>query len=176
MHLPPGAKSALARWIWLRQQTLGVQESVQETSEKGKRDEENAASTRGTSSNTYKEGETTVSASQRADLSSSHQRMPLFVPILKSRNPTGGHMMPRRLTDESVLHILTQRAKAAGLKKTSPHDFRRNFISDLLEAGADIATVQKMAGHANVTTTARYDRRDEKTRKKAAHLLYVPID
>jgi len=95
---------------------------------------------------------------------------PLFLPIAK-----GGAIGTRRLTDEAVRHILQSRAAQAGIKHVSPHDMRRTFVSNLLDAGADIATVQKMAGHSSVNVTARYDRRGEAVKQKAAELLYVPF-
>ncbi len=93
----------------------------------------------------------------------------LFVPVNKA-----GRLTLRRMTDQAVLGILRKRALQAGVRSFSPHDLRRTFISDLLDAGADLVTVQKMAGHANVTTTARYDRRPEEARRRAAALLRIP--
>jgi site-specific recombinase XerD len=86
----------------------------------------------------------------------------------------GGKVERRRMTDQAVLDILRQRGKEANIASFSPHDFRRTFISNLLDRGADISTVQKLAGHASPVTTARYDRRGEAVKRKAANLLHTP--
>jgi len=93
----------------------------------------------------------------------------LFWPINKA-----GVLTNRRLVTQTVYDMLQKRRAQAGVKDFSPHDLRRTFVSDLLDAGADISTVAKMAGHASVTTTARYDRRPEAAKQKAAGLLHIP--
>jgi len=86
----------------------------------------------------------------------------------------GSRLINRRLTPQAIYNLLSKRAAQAGVKAFSPHDLRRTFVSDLLDAGADIATVARMAGHSRVDTTARYDRRPEEAKRKAAGLLHVP--
>ena len=88
----------------------------------------------------------------------------------------GNRNRGQRLTDQAIYNMVRQRARQAGVKKLSPHDFRRTFVGDLLDAGADIVTVQKMAGHASPATTSRYDRRDQRARHKAASLLHIPYE
>ena len=98
------------------------------------------------------------------------QNEALFVAINK-----GGRLDTSiQLSSQAIYNMLQKRALEAEVKAFSPHDLRRTFVSDLLDKGADITTVSKMAGHANVQTTARYDRRPEEAKKKAAGLLHVP--
>ena len=94
---------------------------------------------------------------------------PLFLPVTR-----GGHLQWRRMNPQTIYDMLARRAEQAGVRAFSPHDLRRTFVGDLLDAGADVVTVQALAGHASVTTTARYDRRPEETKRKAASLLHLP--
>lgn len=95
---------------------------------------------------------------------------PLFVPVLKN-----GRIRIRRMTAQAIYYMLKKRGAQSGVKSFSPHDLRRSFVSDLLDKGADIATVAKLAGHSDLKTTARYDRRPEKTKRQAAQLLDFPF-
>jgi len=95
---------------------------------------------------------------------------PLFLAINKGGKVQHG----RRMTPQAVYNLLSKRGVSAGVKHFSPHDLRRTFVSDLLDSGADIATVARMAGHESVATTVRYDRRPEQVKQKAAKLLHIP--
>ncbi len=61
-----------------------------------------------------------------------------------------GNVMPGRLSDQGLLRIAEKRAREAAVQRFSPHDLRRSMISHLLDAGADISTAQRLAGHASV--------------------------
>jgi site-specific recombinase XerD len=95
---------------------------------------------------------------------------PLFLPLSKA-----GRLQPRRLTDKAVTWVLSARAAQAGVAAFSPHDLRRSYISSLLAAGVDLATVAALAGHAHLTTTAQYDRRGDEAKRRAGELLVVPF-
>ena len=94
---------------------------------------------------------------------------PLFLPWSHKRE----EFLPRRLTPSGVYCALKKVAKRAGVQM-SPHDLRRTATGDLLDADVDLATVQKILGHEDPKTTARYDRRPARTQAAAAAKLKVP--
>ncbi|MFO7632501.1 MAG: tyrosine-type recombinase/integrase, partial [Caldilinea sp.] len=92
---------------------------------------------------------------------------PLFVRIGK-----GGRLTTQPLTDQGIYYILLRRGQQAGVPSFTPHDLRRTFAGDLLDAGADLATVQKLMGHSDANTTVGYDRRGEHAKHSAVRKLH----
>lgn len=100
----------------------------------------------------------------------------LFNRYLEHRGRSPGPLLltqnkARRINPELIARRCQYMQQAAGLDHFSPHDLRRTFISYLLSAGADIATVQRLAGHASPSDTTRYDRRPETEAAAAVELL-----
>lgn len=94
---------------------------------------------------------------------------PLFVRVRK-----GDRMTAAGLSPQAVYTMIRARCNHAGVRDLRPHDLRRTYAGDLLDAGADLATVQQLMGHASPTTTAGYDRRPGETRRRAVARLHVP--
>jgi site-specific recombinase XerD len=68
------------------------------------------------------------------------------------------------------------RGRAQIAKPATLHTLRHSFATHLLEAGVDILTVQKMLGHRQLSTTARYlHLRNDHLRRLPSLLELLPV-
>ncbi|HEX9864467.1 MAG TPA: site-specific tyrosine recombinase XerD [Acidimicrobiia bacterium] len=94
---------------------------------------------------------------------------------LFNRNQRGDplflNMRGRRLSRQGMFEVVRHNARRAGIspEKVSPHVLRHSAATHMVEAGADLRTVQEILGHATISTTQIY------TRVSPAHLVEVYV-
>lgn len=81
---------------------------------------------------------------------------PLFIRHKGAMDPTTLDEK-MRLTPRSVQRMIKKYSQKMKLPiEVTPHVMRHSFATDLLNAGADIRSVQEMLGHKNISTTQIY--------------------
>jgi len=95
----------------------------------------------------------------------------------KAARPKGPELFPggrgqrpgTRLASRSINRVLAKVARKAGInKRVHPHGLRHAFATHMLEAGADVRSVQVLLGHACLQTTTAY------LHLSSAHLRATP--
>lgn len=92
-------------------------------------------------------------------------------PMFFTASQRGGHQI-RQITPETIRRIVEKYVRLAKIpKRITPHSLRHTFLTQALKRGADLATVQGLAGHSNIQTTSRYLHTTQEDMDKAIERL-----
>lgn len=93
-----------------------------------------------------------------------------LTPEKQQRGAVCGHLNGRPISYKSVPHVFDRWLKEEGLD-ISAHQLRHTFATQLLWAGADLRTIQRLLGHASLATTERYLSVEMQQKQQAVSLL-----
>jgi integrase len=100
------------------------------------------------------------------------ERLPATSPGSRPRRPLFVTRNGGRLDRHYVYRLIRRITARAGIPDgVMPHDLRRTFASQSLEAGVPLSDVQDAMGHAMPVTTRGYDRRSDNPARHPAHRI-----
>jgi site-specific recombinase XerD len=83
-----------------------------------------------------------------------------------------GRRVDAPLSDKVVWHACREAAQRAGItQRVTPHTLRHCYATHLLEAGADLRSIQLLLGHADISDTAIYLHLSQRHLKAVANPL-----